>query len=463
MSIAKKLLKIAENEQKVYDAGKKSVVAESKVIESTASNVGSVHISEISEVSHDISVEVISDLDIAVRYCGKNLIGFYDYSASAGSARVNEITDGVVTVYAKASFSTTVVISSEIYPQVGRSVYDSFPAGTYSFSAQNVTTEHGKTLSVYIELLLNDGTSRSIYSGKSAHIPQTFNIVAIRCGSIVFNADDSYTSSFQFEAGGIATEYEPYQEFDYLVTAEESPHKKLIRPISDAMSFKTAYSSAQIIVTYKRSYGRYAEWSEFWDGFQQNGERTNYDKAFAGVGWTGGTFDPKYSMNVTNGYMMFNGSRIDCDLVDFLEKRGLTLTINYRTDARYMFSNTLFTRIGVVDLTEVTEAYTAYLFQNSSNLETIDLLILADKPYQNTTIFQNCSALKNLRIQGVVASNFDARWCPLSVDSLMSIINALKDYSETGGTYTLTIGSTNLAKLTDAEKAIATQKGWTLA
>jgi hypothetical protein len=45
----------------------------------------------------------------------------------------------------------------------------------------------------------------------------------------------------------------------------------------------------------------------------------------------------------------------------------------------------------------------------------------------------------------------------------MNVINILKDYSGSGTTYTLTLGSTNLAKLTDAEKAIATEKGWTLA
>ncbi|MBO5955586.1 MAG: hypothetical protein J6Q10_02165, partial [Clostridia bacterium] len=53
----------------------------------------------------------------------------------------------------------------------------------------------------------------------------------------------------------------------------------------------------------------------------------------------------------------------------------------------------------------------------------------------------------------------------LSYDSLMSIINALKDYSTdtSGTTYTVTLGTTNLAKLTNEEKAIATQKGWSLA
>ena len=47
----------------------------------------------------------------------------------------------------------------------------------------------------------------------------------------------------------------------------------------------------------------------------------------------------------------------------------------------------------------------------------------------------------------------------LTHDSLMSIINNLATVSTT---QKLTIGSTNLAKLTDDEKAIATNKGWTL-
>ena len=50
----------------------------------------------------------------------------------------------------------------------------------------------------------------------------------------------------------------------------------------------------------------------------------------------------------------------------------------------------------------------------------------------------------------------------LNHDSLIRVINNLVTLAS-GTTATLTIGSYNLAKLTDAEKAVATGKGWTLA
>ena len=48
----------------------------------------------------------------------------------------------------------------------------------------------------------------------------------------------------------------------------------------------------------------------------------------------------------------------------------------------------------------------------------------------------------------------------LTHDSIMVIINGLQTVTTT---QTLTLGSTNLAKLTEADKKIATDKGWTLA
>ena len=52
----------------------------------------------------------------------------------------------------------------------------------------------------------------------------------------------------------------------------------------------------------------------------------------------------------------------------------------------------------------------------------------------------------------------------LTVDSLLNLFNALYDFASEGNTdtHTCIIGATNLAKLTDEQIAIATNKGWTV-
>ena len=75
--------------------------------------------------------------------------------------------------------------------------------------------------------------------------------------------------------------------------------------------------------------------------------------------------------------------------------------------------------------------------------------------------FRNCSALTDLTITGTIGQNgFDVSSCPLTHDSLLNIVNCL---SENGAGKTVTLGSTNKGKLTEAEQKIATDKGWTLA
>ena len=77
--------------------------------------------------------------------------------------------------------------------------------------------------------------------------------------------------------------------------------------------------------------------------------------------------------------------------------------------------------------------------------------------------FYNCTALEdvqlgqdwNMSLRLNVSNN-------LTVDSMVAMFNSLKNL--TGETAkTLTLGSTNLAKLTAEQKAIATNKNWTLA
>ena len=71
----------------------------------------------------------------------------------------------------------------------------------------------------------------------------------------------------------------------------------------------------------------------------------------------------------------------------------------------------------------------------------------------------NASVLQNF-ISCAIPVSFGANGTALTHDSLMSIINNLATVTTT---QTLTLGSTNLAKLSSEEKAIATNKGWTLA
>ena len=41
--------------------------------------------------------------------------------------------------------------------------------------------------------------------------------------------------------------------------------------------------------------GKQARYDEFWDNFQQNGNRTNYVCGFSGMGWNKENFNPKYT------------------------------------------------------------------------------------------------------------------------------------------------------------------------
>lgn len=212
--------------------------------------------------------------------------------------------------------------------------------------------------------------------------------------------------------------------------------------------------------------GKQAEYDEWWDNFQENGERDFYAYAFSGYGWTKDTFKPKYDIKPTNLQGLFFYSHIQADLPLLLEELGINIDFENATNNSSMSSTfqwSQFTHIGELNTTMSNTL--GMTFNSNVYLVTIDKLKLREDGSQTfNATFSSCRELQNLTITGVIGQNFDIHYSTkLTHDSLMSIINALKDYSSIGGTYTLNIGATNIAKLTDTEKAIATQKGWTLA
>lgn len=212
----------------------------------------------------------------------------------------------------------------------------------------------------------------------------------------------------------------------------------------------------------KASGGGDGRYDAFWDAFQQNGERTEYNSAFIRDYWSADNFKPKYDLNVVNGTQMFYANTsLRVDLKQLLQDLGIELNTSGLTNAMSMFQNSRFSVIPALDFRNATN--TSYCFGSCIVTDVIEKLLVSETtPFANT--FATANALKEIRFEGVIAGNISfINSQQLTIDSIKNIISCLKDYTEAGTTQTLTLGETNLAKLTDEEKAIATQKGWTLA
>ena len=86
------------------------------------------------------------------------------------------------------------------------------------------------------------------------------------------------------------------------------------------------------------------------------------------------------------------------------------------------------------------------------------------KAEQLRSMLLGCSELTDLKGFTNLSVNLDLSSSrKLTAESLMNVINQAADLSNTGGTATLTLGTTNISKLTEEQIAIATSKGWTIA
>lgn len=159
-----------------------------------------------------------------------------------------------------------------------------------------------------------------------------------------------------------------------------------------------------------------------------------------------------------------------CGELKIVEKKYFDLSNCKTSDTELEYANHSIFRacmhLKTIEDIGMKAGYYYQTFNNCQLLETIEVL-RSNKTTMWNGAFTNCNNLIDIySIEGEIGQNgFDVKnSTKLSHDTLMRIINALTDYSQdtTGTTWKVTLGATNLAKLTDAEKAIATQKGWTL-
>lgn len=161
-----------------------------------------------------------------------------------------------------------------------------------------------------------------------------------------------------------------------------------------------------------------------------------------------------------SGYYTFNGLGTGCKYIYILNSN---ITLGRMAG---MFQGA--SGLTLIDFTgtAIETNSMANFFNGCINLRRLDLSGWSLENVTNmSNTFYDCSSLYELilgdRKLPKVLMNFSS--CHLlSKESVLGIVNALQQLDE-GETFTLQLGPTNVAKLTDEEKAIATEKGWTLA
>lgn len=225
--------------------------------------------------------------------------------------------------------------------------------------------------------------------------------------------------------------------------------------------------------------GKQAEWSVFWDAFQNYGNRTDYNEAFKGAGWTTEAFKPKYPIvpsgtNAAN--YMFDSAKIgaseltDVPDFDFVE-RGIELDFSKANQMTYTFRSCWgIKRLGVIDFSSCSSVNRTFY---SCRVKTIDKMVVHENLEYNN-LFQYAGKLEDLTVEGTIGKNgFDTSACiKLTKASITSIVNALSD-STSGLTVTLSEAAVNTAFETSAEtndgttstewlSLVATKQNWTI-
>ncbi len=211
--------------------------------------------------------------------------------------------------------------------------------------------------------------------------------------------------------------------------------------------------------------GRDAEWSEFWDAFQINGTRKNWNYAFQGSHWNDVNFKPKYDItfnqNMNNYTDMFRQSTIT-DLKKILDKQNVTLDTSgcsgSNTFALFNQCSKL-TRVPILNASNLPNGVGS-LFNGCKALQYVEKLILSENGTKfSNTAFQSCNALEEIRFEGKIASDIHlGDCCSLSKASIESVVNALSD-TTTGKTCTFYL--TNYY-MNHYDEIVARKPNWTM-
>lgn len=228
--------------------------------------------------------------------------------------------------------------------------------------------------------------------------------------------------------------------------------------ITDAMRLEDM--SSKVDEVYKA--GKQAQHDEFWTDYMNASAVGLGERLFGNRGWTDKTFKPPEN-KVYNFERNVEHFFAECEIKNLkgiLEERNTIFDFKKCIRMVYFAHMSKITHFPKIDMSNCIES--SHAFGDCPKM--VELTLVSSKnTVFGANMFLHCESLTDLTIEGTIGNNFDVHWSEnLSYESLQSILDALYDYSKVSTTKTLNLGSTNLEKLTQAEKAAANRRGWTL-
>ena len=191
---------------------------------------------------------------------------------------------------------------------------------------------------------------------------------------------------------------------------------------------------------------------------------SNCSYLFAGLSWASQSGDNRNSNDIhfKNPTDFFRKEYTNyVNAFASMQSTGVIYLPTLYGDLAFGFSSSLFSKVLIEDgCTCKIKASTNSIFNNMPNLTEIGAFDLSENYDSMPYFIQNSPKVKSIHCTHYKVSFSINASTAFEEADLVEIISNLDAVTTTR---TLTMGATNLAKLTDAEKKVATDKGWVLA
>lgn len=226
---------------------------------------------------------------------------------------------------------------------------------------------------------------------------------------------------------------------------EEANIQAIAETIRSKTGTDTTYDTSEMASGVNEVYdkGRTDEWSEFWDEFQQNGTRTDYSYAFFDNArikiWNTLNLTPKYDIKPTTAERCFGGCTEITDFVKLLDDNAIVFDTSKCTNLYCVFSYVRSKSMPVIDMSVATDI--RGLFEYCFYLESIEKIVWSESILNaGNSPFRMCYSLTDFESEGTLAISISFADCPLTVETIKSLILHLKKCTGTeAGKYTLTL------------------------